>query len=208
MSRTAADTRSRILDAAWRLLEADASGGAVRISDIAKAAGISRQALYLYFPTRAELLIATTRRMDEALEVEARLSASRAASSGVERLDAFVAFMGGHLPQIAGVARALMAMREADEAADAAWRDRFGAVREGCAAAIEALAAEGRMAPGWTTETATDQLWAMLSYAAWRELTAECGWTNEAFIRRTQRAARSIFVAPPGVSRSKGRGPG
>ena len=87
------DTRSRILEAAWKLLE-DGAGSEVRMSDIAKKAGISRQAVYLHFPKRADLLIAVTRYIDEANEVDARLAASRGAATGVERLDVFT---GNHV---------------------------------------------------------------------------------------------------------------
>ena len=75
------DTRSRILEAAWKLLE-DGAGGEVRMSDIAKKTGISRQAVYLHFPSRADLLIAVTRYIDEANEIDARLAASRSAATG------------------------------------------------------------------------------------------------------------------------------
>ena len=80
-------TRERILKSTWSLLEA---GGAssVRMSDIAKAAKISRQALYLHFPNRAELLVATTRYLDEVYDVDTRLLASRTAKTGTDRLSA------------------------------------------------------------------------------------------------------------------------
>lgn len=59
MSREISETRTRILKSSLELLEAS-QGKGVRMTDIAKGAGISRQALYLHFATRAELLIATT----------------------------------------------------------------------------------------------------------------------------------------------------
>ena len=104
MSRETNETRTRILDAAWKLLEASRGSG-VRMSDIAKAAGISRQAVYLHFPTRAELLIATTRHLDEVKGVDARLAASRNAATGRERLDAFIEAWGDYIPEINGVAK-------------------------------------------------------------------------------------------------------
>ena len=61
MSTKNPDTRTRALKAAWKLLEE--GGSSVRMADIAKAAGISRQAVYLHFPTRAELLVAVTRHL-------------------------------------------------------------------------------------------------------------------------------------------------
>ena len=79
MSSQNPETREKIMRATWKLLEK--SGGAgVRMSDIAKAAGISRQAVYLHFPTRAELLTSTARYMDDVHNIDGSLAASRAAS--------------------------------------------------------------------------------------------------------------------------------
>ena len=76
-------TRTRILNACRALLESDA-GAVTRMSDVAKAAGVSRQAVYLHFKTRAELLIALTRHIDEVEHVEERLVASRSATAPPE----------------------------------------------------------------------------------------------------------------------------
>ena len=70
-------TKTRILDTTWKLLEKRIEKN--RMSDIAKAVGISRQALYLHYPTRAELLIATTKHIDTVKKVNQRLELSRTA---------------------------------------------------------------------------------------------------------------------------------
>ena len=60
MSSHAPDTRTKILQATRQLME-ERRGLGVRMSDIAKAAGVSRQAVYLHFDSRIELLSATTK---------------------------------------------------------------------------------------------------------------------------------------------------
>ena len=115
------DTRTRILEATVGMLE-EHGGRGVRMGDIAAAAGISRQALYLHFASRTELLVATTRFVDERLDLEQRLAASRSASSGTQRLARFIEFWGSYIPEIQGVARALLLARDTDDAAAAAWR--------------------------------------------------------------------------------------
>ena len=55
MSSDALTTRERILQSTWTAL-LDGSTPRVRMSDIANSAGISRQALYLHFANRTELL--------------------------------------------------------------------------------------------------------------------------------------------------------
>lgn len=195
MSSDKPDTRSRILEAAWKLLE-DGGGSGVRMSDIAKAAGISRQALYLHFPSRADLLVATTRHLDTVKDVDGRLAVSRAAASGVARLDAFVAMWAAYIPEIYGVGKALMAMQETDDEARLAWSDRMNAVREGCAAAVDALAADGALAQNLTADKATDLLWTLLSVRNWEQLTRECGWSQEDYSAGIALAARRCLLRP------------
>lgn len=194
MSSTKPDTRTRILKSAWTLLEAE-GGSAVRMGDIAKAAGISRQALYLHFPARADLLIATTRYLDEVYDIESKLAPSRAAASGLERLDSFIEAWGNHIPAIYGVAKALMAMKDTDDEADAAWTDRLNAIRHGCEAAIKALKADKALSPGHTQKQATDILWTMLSVRNWEHLTGDCGWSQKQYIEKTKHMARQVLCA-------------
>lgn len=194
MSSDQLSTPQKIMAATWRLMEAERAP-AVRMSDIAKAAGVSRQAVYLHFENRAALLIATTRYMDEVLEAQARLIPFRAAKGGEAKIRAFVAAWAGQVRRVQGVARALVAMRVTDAEADAAWRDRMGAMREGCASAVAALAAEGRLAAPWTEETATDLFAATLSFETWDHLTAERGWSETDYIDRIGEQMTRTLIA-------------
>ena len=132
------------------------------MGDIAKETGISRQAVYLHFASRTDLLVASTRHLDEKLDVDDRLAPSRNATSGIERLALYIECWGNYIPDIYGVAKALLLARETDEAAAAAWEDRMAAMRDGCRAAIDALHADQNLAPEWTREKAIDALWTML----------------------------------------------
>ena len=194
MSSDRPGTRIRILKAALYLLEVS-QGTGVRMSDIAKRAGISRQALYLHFSTRAELLIATTYYLDELKGSEERLAASRAAQTGIERLDAFIDAWGGYIPEIYGIAKALLAMKDTDEAAAKAWNERMQDMREGCEAAIGALNDDNRLLPAHSPDQATDILWTMLSVRNWEQLTIECGWPQKKYIETLKSLARQLFVA-------------
>lgn len=194
MSRTKKDTRSHILETTWRLMEKQ-QGRGVRLSDIAAAAGLSRQAIYLHFANRTDLMVATTQYMDEALDLNKRLAVWGSAADGGAKLDAFIAFWGAYLPEIYPVARALMVSLEDDEAAAAAWHDRMQAVRSGCGDTMQRLEEEELLATCWTVDQAADLLWSMISVESWVRLTAEAGWTQADFIERLQVAARRVFVA-------------
>lgn len=193
MSSKNLETRTRILVATVEMLE-EHGGRGVRMGDIAKAAGITRQAVYLHFASRADLLVAATKYLDEVLDVDRRLAPSRAATSGVERLALYIDCWGNYIPEIYGVAKALLLAQDTDEAAAAAWKDRMLAMRDGCRAAIDALHADGKLASEWTPQRATDALWTMLLVPNWENLTIECGWSTEQYVRWMKTLARRTFV--------------
>jgi AcrR family transcriptional regulator len=167
MSSGQSETRTRILEATWRLME-ERNGQGVRMRDVAEAASISRQAVYDHFGSRAELMVATARYGDEMRGLDERLRRYRAATGGAERLETFVEFWGNYIPEIYGIARALMAARETDEAVAAAWDDRMAVVHEACSNIVDRLHRDGTLAPGWSLEEAADLLWTMLSIRNWR----------------------------------------
>src|SRR5918997_1264785 len=107
MSRDESETRTRILEATWQLME-ERNGQGVRMRDVAEAAGISRQAVYDHFGSRAELMVETARYGDQVRGLDERLRRYRAASTGVERLEAVGQVLGDYLPGSYGVARALL----------------------------------------------------------------------------------------------------
>ena len=189
MSNQVPETRIRILNAALKRLES-ADGDTVRVSDVAKEAGVTRQTLYLYFRTRTELLIAVTHYVDELKSSDDR---SRAASSGVARLEAYIAAWTDYIPEIYGVARALMAMN--DEEATAAWRQRMQDMWEGCEAAIKALKADGKLNPDYGVKDASDLLWTLLSVRNWEHLRIDREWSQRKYIKHMQDVAQRLFVA-------------
>lgn len=193
MSSDILDTRTKILDATWKLIEKEGAHG-VKMSDIAKSVGISRQAVYLHFATRTELMVATTHYVDEVRGLNQRLTRYDAATRGVETLEAFIEFWGNYITEILPLAKALLAVRATDEAAEAAWQDRMAAVRSGCRRAIERLADEGKIASGWTKEKAIDFCWTMLSVHNWEQLIIDCRWTTGEYVSRMQSLLKETLV--------------
>ena len=193
MSSDRINTKTRILDVTWRLLES--GNTAIRMADIAKAAGVSRQALYLHFPNRAELLVATTRHIDTVKNIDERLARSRSASSGIERLQAFVEAWGGYIPEIHGISVALRAMRDTDKEAAAAWEDRMQAVRQGCVAAVRAIAEDGYLKKELTEVAAVDLLWTLLSVENWERLVLECCWSQSDYERTLKQISEATLLS-------------
>lgn len=195
MSSKEIDTRSKILHACWDLM-VDNLGQGVRMSDIAKAAGISRQALYLHFKTRADLFIATTRFMDDELGIGARLAPYREAKTGPEKLNTFIAFWAKQMTLIQGIARALIALKSTDAEAATAWDERMSAVLGECRATTTLLSEEGRLTPDLTPEEAARVMATSLSFQSWDVLTREADWSQKDYIARMQNVVARAILRP------------
>lgn len=193
MSSNLLDTRAKIITAAADLL-LENKGKGVRMADIGRASEVSRQAVYLHFPSRVELMVAAVRHLDDLYGLEEEVKRFREAQTGIEVLETFIEFWGNYIPKIYGVAKALMALRETDEAAAVAWRDRMESVRSGCRRTIETIEHEGILSPEWTVEEAVDLMWTMLSIENWERLTHDCGWTQQDYIGRMKTASGKLLL--------------
>ncbi len=138
-------------------------------------------------------MIAAVRYLDEVYGLDERLTEFRAATKGVELLETFVDFWGNYIPKIYGVARALLAARQTDEAAAAAWDDRMNSVRNGCRQVLETLKSEDKLRPEWNVQEAVDMMWTILSIENWERLTVESGWTVEEYVERMKRLLLTAF---------------
>lgn len=194
MSSKNPSTRDRILKSTQDLLEAGRVAE-VRMADIAKLAGISRQALYLHFPNRAELLVATTRYLDEVQGIDARVEADVMGTEGVQRLNAFLENWGTHIPHIQGVASALMQMMDSDAEAAAAWENRMTAIRRLCKRCIDSLQDAGKLTDDLNRKQAVDTLYMLVSVRNWEVLVKDCGWSQQAYLRHIKRTAHRVLLA-------------
>lgn len=193
MSSGAPTTRERILQSTWTTL-LDGSTPRVRMSDIANSAGISRQALYLHFANRTELLIETTHYIDRVKNVDRRLARSRHASSGLERLEAYIDAWGNYIPEIYGVANALMVMGVTDDGARLAWEGRLAAVRAGCEVIVTTLSREGQLSQRLSPSEATDVLCAHLSVETWWYLCDRSGWSQTRYVEAMQQTLKAMLL--------------
>ena len=194
MSSKKTETKSRILHATWQLMESR-HGLGVRMSDIAKEAGISRQALYLHFSTRKELMIATVHYVDEVKGLNERLKQFQAATTGVELLETCVDVWGNHLPEIYGLAKALLSTRDSDEDSAAAWNDCMGCFYDVCVVVIDTLVEEKILATKWSRDEALEMFQTMISVYNWEQLTVDYGWSKEQYISRMIIMLKQNFVA-------------
>lgn len=186
------ETRRRILEAAWELIEE--RGAEVRVADVADRAEVSRQAVYLHFGDRTGLLVALMEHMDATIGVEDLLAPVFEAATGVDALERLVAALAGAAPKIDAVALVLETGQHQDVALATAFRNRMARRRATHGMVVQRLADEGRLARGWTIETATDLSHAVTMPALWRELTHELDWTQQQYLQHVTRLLRDTLV--------------
>lgn len=165
--------------------------------DVAKAAGVTRQTVYDHFSNRSEMLIAAILHFGEKLDVDSRLAESRAATSGVERMRAYNRALLEFYPEIYPLQKALTRMGEGDRDAKSAWDHRMAAMKEGCAAAIDALQRDGRLNPALNAEQSTDYYFVLLRIEAWSYCVHDCGWSEGAYLTHIQSVTERMFVTEP-----------
>lgn len=189
MSSGDPETRVRILKATRELVERS-QGKAVRMEDIARQAGVSRQAIYLHFGSRTELMVATVQYVDETEGFFERTQHVREAENGLAALDLFVAFWADYVPKVFRLAKILLATRAVDEAAAAAWADRMNGLWNIFHYLARWIERDELLAPGWTSAAAADLIWTMISVQSWESLVIERGWSKEEYVERLQHTLR------------------
>ncbi len=181
------------MNAARRLLIERGYYG-VGLEEIARDAGISRQAIYLHFKSKADLLVAMAQYGDEMVGISKIFRPVREAKTALDTLDEGVAAYAAVEPLIYDIASVIYNARQSDPAAEAAWQDRMAFRRENIRRDIERLQREGFLAPGWTLDEAVDFTWALLSVHTYEYLIIERGWPIEQFIRRLRTMLRRTIV--------------
>ena len=182
MPSPAISTRDRILAATLTLLEQ--AQGPIAMAAIAKAAGLSRQALYLTFADKADLFVAMVRYVDQQRGIVEEIAKIRDAPTGEDMLRANIDLQVRFNPGLKPIADAFDLLRKQDPAAEQAWQDRLQDRLQGCRATIARLIAEGRLRPGLDPEVAADLMWTLLSLRTWDDLVVRRGWSAEAYRER------------------------
>jgi AcrR family transcriptional regulator len=180
MSSKGERTRARILDVAAKVLT-ERGPAHVRMEDIALAADLTRQALYLHFPSRTELFLALIDHRHQELQIDRLFDAVRAAERPRDALRLALVAHGKLASMIHDVIVGLDSARATDAAAAAAWDDRMAVRRKGFGGVVARLAAAGDLARGWSAEEIVDALVTLVAPRVFQELVRERGWSIERY---------------------------
>lgn len=193
MSTDSGETRRTILRAARELLE-QRGAAKVRMADVARRAGVSRQSVYLHFGSRTGLLLALVEYVDEVEELGPVLAWAFSADNGTELVRRAMEMQAIYTPRIAAVADALEGAARTDPAALAALEDRSASRLAGCRQVVARLAEWGDLTPALDADEAAALLWALISVPIWRHLVVERGWTAEQYGSHLTRLARAALL--------------
>jgi AcrR family transcriptional regulator len=177
-------TRAAILDATWSLI-AEKKRLDIGQAEIAAAAGVSRQTVYLAFGNRAGLLTAMVRHKDVQSDHIARLGEiSHAPKTSPQDLQRYLEIWLDYLRVIYPVAILLDAAALTDEDAASAWDDRMkGALLTGLKRIFARLAKGRHLSAGWEAGRAAELVWSLIHPTGFHQLVIGCGWSTEKFRR-------------------------
>jgi AcrR family transcriptional regulator len=187
------DVRRRILREAWAMIEAGRIGD-LTMAAVGKAAGVSRQTVYVQFGTRAGLLVEMVRERDATSPRLEPLTAALEEPDPVEALAALARVLAAWWEDIHPIAQALFAAALTDDAAHAAWQDRMEHLRGLTGKVVERLDASGLLAPGWNVADATDWLAGQLNPLGW-VLFIEAGWSQRVYEKRMTEVVQKVLVS-------------
>lgn len=153
------------------------------MAEIGRAAGLSRQAVYLHFADRADLLMALVAHVDERRGLDAEVHKIVGAADGMTALRELVSLQARMNPGVWPIARAFDGVRRIDAAAERAWQNRMRRRLEGNRKVIGRLSAEGRLRPGIDPGVAADLSWTLTSLRVWEDLVRERGWSAARYER-------------------------
>jgi hypothetical protein len=107
-------------------------------------------------------------------------------------------------PALHPLAAAFDAVRRQDPAIERAWQDRLAHRHENARDIANRLRKDGVLRPDLDVDTATDLLWAMLSFRLWEDLVVGRGWSAKRYREHIESALRRMLLATPADERGGG----
>lgn len=188
-----AETRRTILAACWKLLD---EKGVPSLEQIAQAAGVSRQAVYLHFKSRNELLIECIEYIKTECGVPGLLENLRNAPDSDSVLAAMLEFHLEFTPRTARGSLLVELERARDPELEDAWQKRTGNRLQLFRVVVDRFAAEDRLVDGWTRDDAADFLWALLSPSITYDLLTRRRWSKKRLHERLHHTITSTLLNP------------
>lgn len=190
-----AETRTALFDAGRALIEREGPGR-VTLARIAKEAGVSRQAVYLHFGSRAGFLLAL---VDHVRETEgfARMDdLVREAPTAEDALRRLVEVRAQSASRLQALNTAFNAAVRDDELAARVWQKRQALRLRTYEVLAERMKADGVLRRGLSPADAAALMWATLSFETWHYLVPARGWPAAKYVRHMYAMLRRALLQP------------
>ncbi len=195
MSSGRLDTRSAILTAARELFEEQGYHGA-GLEAVAKRAGVSRQAIYLHFASKAELLMALHARIYETDVVPALdRYPVWSAPTALDGVDAMIAVDAEVASKVWRIHEALVVARRHHAEVDETLRPREAERYDELVRLGRWLKKEGELPPRMRVGTFADIMWGLTSLGTFQNLVIERGWSINRFVTWARQTMRGQLTA-------------
>jgi AcrR family transcriptional regulator len=186
-------TRAALLAAAHAILE-EQGFEALTVTAVAERTGVTRRAVYMHFPTRAELVGAIYDYVAEVEGLGESLQRVWAAPDALVALDEWAAHLARYHPRLLAVDRAVQRVWQDDPDA-AAHRARVVSGKLANARRLARwLADEGRLSGAWTVESAADMLFALVASDVIEALIVDRRWSRKRLAQKLALLFRSTFA--------------
>lgn len=193
MSSGDPETKQKILEAARALID-ERGGGYVGLSDVGSLAGVSRQAIYLHFRSRSQLLSELAGHVDTQEDLAGKTDWVMAAESPAELLDRIPRFHATYRPRVAAIAHALDSASLEDGSLAEVWQTRLAERRDLARGVVTRIEQAGSLSPRWQAGDAVDFITAVTSFRTWHELTSACGWSADRYAKAISRTLRDSLL--------------
>ena len=159
---------------------------AVTLASVGKGAGVSRQAVYLHFGSRAGYLLALVDFVNERQGVRGVPDAIAAAPSARAALRLLIERRATTSPELQSLISAINAAMFSDPDAEAAWTKRQSIRYRPMRALAARMKTEGLLHRRVTIDDAASLIWATLSFETWNYLVQVKGWSKEKYVRQVE----------------------
>jgi AcrR family transcriptional regulator len=190
-------TRAALLEAAHAILK-EQGFEALTMTAVAKRARVTRRAAYMHFPNRGALVGELFGYVAQVEGLAGSLERVWTAPNSVIALDEWARHLARYHPRVLAVDRAVQRVWRDDSDAAAHRARVVKAKLTNCRRLANWLAEEGRLAPGWTTASATDMLFALIASDVIEALIVDRHWSRARLAEHLALVFRSTFVARDG----------
>jgi AcrR family transcriptional regulator len=183
VSSSRPQTRIQILEAARAIFEEAGYYGA-GLGAVAKKAGVSRQAIYLHFPSKVDLLTALHLHIfDTDVDPALRRHPITDAMTGLEALDATIAADVEIIERVWRIHESLTVARRQHPEVDQTLLAREAEHYDGLLDVGRRLERDGALPATMPVELFTDMLWGLMNLGTYRHLVVERAWPLDRYRR-------------------------